>query len=493
MNTPTIIKLLSTSLFAVLTLSHAAAETKAATYKNEQQIEFSTMDGKTTLAFEGSIQVPENRNNPKSRTIPVHYVRFPSTAKKPGHPIVYLSGGPGGSGIQTAKYPNFRFPLFMALREFADVIALDQRGTGASKVVPKCHSSQTIPLNAALTDAQVAQKYKLAADECVEFWRNKGADALGYTSIQSALDINDLRQHLKADKVTLWGISYGSHLAFTSLKVMEKHIDKIVIASAEGLNQTVKYPFATDAYFQRLQTAINSQPQAAKMYPDIISLIKRVHNKLEQSPIPSKIPLKDGSHLDFLFQKRHMQMMASGMIADPQRGVANLLAMYNGLDQDEHSVLDMALKSGYFNNEKISLDIMSFAMDVASGVTDKRLALIEQQAKTSLLGLYLNFPMPHLNKSAAGLDLGDTFRQDPQSDVPTLLLSGTLDGRTYIDSQKESVRGLTHLKHVTVKNAGHNLFMVSPQVTNTIKKFLANETIELDEIEIALPNFVLEH
>jgi pimeloyl-ACP methyl ester carboxylesterase len=476
-------------LISLLTSQHLVAQSKS--YPNEKPIEFSTMDGVTTDAYEGFIQVPENRNNPKSRLIPVKYVRFPSTTQTPSSPIIYLSGGPGGSGINTAKYPNFRFPLFMALREFGDVIALDQRGTGASKIVPKCKSSQIIPLNKPLADVEVANRHKLAAAECMEFWRQEGADPLGYTSIQNALDLEDLRTHLQAKKITLWGISYGSHLALTSLKVMAGKIDKVVIASAEGLNQTVKLPAQTNAYFQRLQQAVNTQPDAAALYPDIVGLIKNVHHKLENNPIATKIPLKDNTYLDFLFQKRHMQLMASYMISDPHRGVAGLLAMYKALEQGHDSVLSTALKSGHFNNEQISFSLMSFAMDVASGITAERLEIVEQQAKTSLLGQYLNFPMPHLSHHIPDLDLGDDFRQKPISNVPTLLLTGTLDGRTYMGSQAKAVEGLSNLHQVIIKNAGHNLFMVSPEVTRIIKQFFNDEKLITTEITIPLPSFIM--
>ncbi|MDQ3819716.1 MAG: alpha/beta hydrolase, partial [Acidobacteriota bacterium] len=72
--------------------------------------------------------MPENRSDPKSRLIEIVFVRFKSTAKNPGPPIIYLAGGPGNSGIDQAR--GNRFPLFMAMREFGDVIALDQRATG---------------------------------------------------------------------------------------------------------------------------------------------------------------------------------------------------------------------------------------------------------------------------------------------------------------------------------------------------------------------------
>jgi len=459
------------------------------TFPNEKAIVFTTMDNKTTDAFEGYIEVPENRNNSKSRLIPVKYVRFPATGNKNGSPIIYLSGGPGGSGIDTAKYPNFRFPLFMALREFGDVIALDQRGTGASKTAAKCVSSQTLPLTTKLTNKNVTQLYQKAANECVDFWQNEDVDILGYTTTQSALDIEDLRKHLQAKKVSLWGISYGSHLAFSAMKELNGSIDKVIIASAEGLNQTVKLPAETDAYFARLQQAINTQQDAKNAYPDIVKLMHKVHKKLDENPMAVSIPQKDGTEIDMLFQKVHLQIIASSMISDPQRGVKHLLMLYKTLAQGSDAVLIEFLKRGYFTKAPISFDAMSFAMDIASGVTDERLALVTEQAKTSLLGLALNFPMPHLNKAVKGLDLGDSFREHPISDVPTLLLTGTLDGRTYMGSQKIATQGLSNLTQVTIKNAGHNLFMVSPQVTNTIKSFLSGKEITTKSISIDLPNF----
>ncbi|MEW6984265.1 alpha/beta fold hydrolase [Colwelliaceae bacterium 6471] len=465
-----------------------ATETSKTIYANEHAIIFETMDGKKTDAFEGFIEVPENRSNPKSRLIQVKYVRFPATGTKQGSPIIYLSGGPGGSGIQTAKYPNFRFPLFMAMREFGDVIALDQRGTGASKTAPECQSSISLPRVEKINEDKITELYRAAALECSAFWQKKGVDVLGYTTVENAKDIDDLRKHLNAEKVTLWGISYGSHLALTSMKTFADNIDKVIIASAEGLNQTVKLPAETDAYFARLQQAINTQAEAAKQYPDIVALMKRVHQKLDTQPMMLK--LSDGEKEEnLLLQKMHLQIIAASLVADPQRGIKHLLPLYQTLDMGSDKVIIEFIKRGYFSNEPISFNVMSFAMDIASGITEERLALVNQQAPNALLGKALNFPMPQLNKVIPGLDLGDDFRQRPVNDIPTLLLTGTLDGRTYIDAQKSATQGLTHLTQVMIVNGGHNVFMVSPEVTRVIKSFLRNEKLHTQEITIALPKF----
>ena len=91
---------------------------------------FEAFDGTIEEAELGTLLVKENRSEAESREIPLRFVRFRSTAENPGPPIVYLAGGPGGSGIDTARGP--RLPLFLAMREFGDVIAFDQRGTGMS-------------------------------------------------------------------------------------------------------------------------------------------------------------------------------------------------------------------------------------------------------------------------------------------------------------------------------------------------------------------------
>ncbi len=458
------------------------------TYQNEQAIVFETKDGKKTDAFSGFLQVPENRSNPNSRKISIHYVRFPATGNQTGSPIIYLSGGPGGSGISTAKLPNGRFPLFMALREFGDVIALDQRGTGLAKDTPECLSSQATSMTQAQTDEEVTALHQLAAKECTAFWQKAGIDILGYTSVQSAHDLNALRLHFKANKITLWGISYGSHLAFAAIKLYPNQLDKVVIASAEGLNQTVKLPAQSDAYFDHMQQAINTQASAAALYPDIKALIKRVHAQLDAKPLPLKLTQKDGSELDFLFQKQHLRALTSSMVADPP-SFSVILKLYRSLDAGSVDMLNAILKRGYFHDNRIRFEAMPFAMDIASGITHERLKQVEAQAKTSLLGLELNFPMPQLNKQVPNLDLGDAFRANPQSAVPTLLLSGTLDGRTFPEEQYEATSGLTNLKTVTVKNAGHNLFMSSPEVTKVIKEFLAGKPLSHTTITVELPDF----
>ncbi|MFO7288281.1 MAG: alpha/beta hydrolase [Gammaproteobacteria bacterium] len=228
---------------------------------------FEAADGTRVEAERSVLVVPENRTDPGSRRIELAFVRFRSTSEHPRSPIVYLAGGPGGSGIDAAR--GGRFPLFMALREVADVIALDQRGTGASTRIPYCRTDHSYPLDRPLTREGLIDLFRAKAAECVAYWKAAGVDLAGYTTWESAADLDDLRAALGAERISLWGISYGTHLALAAIKRYPDRIERAVLASVEGLDETVKLPARTDAYFERLQAAIDADPRAASLYPDL--------------------------------------------------------------------------------------------------------------------------------------------------------------------------------------------------------------------------------
>ena len=477
-------------LLAICALSASCAATMQPTAENltppvEEPYQFEPNDGEGVEALRGSFEVPENRSDPNSRMIKLHYVKFPTTNPNPGAPIVYLAGGPGGSGVGTAR--GRRYPLFMALREVADVIAFDQRGTGWSNDLPDCETDMSYPLDVPLEQKAGLQLYKDAAEHCLEFWSQADFDLAGYNTLESARDLDALRIHLGAAKINLWSISYGTHLAMAAVKLMDDRIDRIVMTGAEGLHQTVKLPAQTDAFFGRVQEAIDQDPAAKAVFPDVAALMRRVQAKLETDPARVEIEGPDGTPITLSYGKMDLQMMTSFAIADPSN-TARILSLYLAIDAGHYQAA-APLIYRFLRSGTIELNPMSTAMDVASGISDGRLALVEEQAETSLVGSYLNFPMPHLKDAFGALDLGDDFRSMPTSKTPTLLLSGTLDGRTYPKSQAEAVAGFSDVTQVMVENAGHNLFMSSPEVGARIKDFIDGAEASADPVVLPLPDF----
>jgi pimeloyl-ACP methyl ester carboxylesterase len=459
---------------------------------DEKAIEFRAGTGETVAAFQGSLLVPENRSNGNTRMITLAYVRFPSTNPEPAAPIVYLAGGPGGSGIGTAAGP--RFPLFMALREVADVIAFDQRGTGQSTALPLCDSDRRLSLDKPMTRDSLTSFYTATAAECIAAWKQADFDIAGYNTWESAADLNDLRAALGAERISLWGISYGTHLGIATIKRYPESIERAVLASVESLDETVKLPARTDAYFERLQDALEIDPDVVEAYGladlDLPALMRSVHAQLDREPLRLTVRTDTGDTAEMALGTAELQMFVNGMIAEPGN-TGFLPLLYAGIaagtpndvgeiGQDVYDTVRRSLSGR-------AIAAMPLAMDVASGISDERLRLVEEQARTSVLGDMLNFPMPHLATSLGLPRLGDDFRAPFESDVPTLFLSGTLDGRTYPESAAETASRFSNAMHVLIENAGHNLFMVSPDVTDLIVAFMRGERVEGRRLYIERP------
>ncbi|MGJ3231505.1 MAG: alpha/beta fold hydrolase [Oceanicaulis sp.] len=468
----------------ILTALASAAALGAQPLPGETPIVFTAQSGQTVEAWRGVLDVPEHRANPQSRMITLSYVRFPATGGVEGDPIVYLAGGPGGSGSRTAA--GRRFELFMAMREHGDVIAFDQRGTGESTALPDCRTDIRVAEDRRLESGELAAAYRAAALQCRSFWAGEGIAIEGYTTLESVADLSDLRAHLGAQRLDLWGISYGTHLALAAMKTIPGELDQIILASAEGLDQTVKHPARADAFFQRLDAAVQTQPDAAALYGDVPALMRRVQARLATDPITLTLEGAEGEPVAFVFTRDHMQML-SGYASDPENAVW-LLQLYKSLDDGETG-LAQALAQQVFNpGEPITLRAMSTAMDVASGISAERRAQVDAEARESLVGAYLNFPMPQLAGVWPDMDLGGAFRGPVTYDRPVLLLTGTLDGRTFPEGQREAVRGVRDLTAVTVVNAGHNLFMTSPEVGAAMNAFMTGDPVPA-AITVSLPDF----
>ncbi|MEO1028419.1 MAG: alpha/beta hydrolase, partial [Pseudomonadota bacterium] len=239
-------------------------------------------------------------------------------------------------------------------------------------------------------------------------------------------------------------------------------------------------------YFDRLQAAINTNEELKAQLPDIKALMRRVHTKLDEAPMMLAVPQQSGEPVQFLLERRDLQQLTSGMISDPQSAIM-AMQMYLLLDAGDTGTVSQIASRFVDPGAPISYRPMSFAMDLASGTGKARMAQVAKDAETSLLKDYLNFPMPHLDGYVDGLDLGDNFREAPVSDIPMLVLSGTLDGRTYPESQAEAVAGFSDTTIVTIENAGHNLFMVSPDVTETIQAFMRGQPVTKTRITVELP------
>ncbi len=435
---------------------------------------FRLADGTDLPAERGRLIVPEDRSDPNSRKIELGFVRFRSTNPRPGNPIVYLAGGPGGSGVATARGP--RQPVFLALRAVADVIAFDQRGTGFSNHIPACAAPRRLDPAQLLNEANLTAYYRETLTDCVARWRAAGVAVGGYTTEESAADLEDLRNALGVRRIDLWGISYGTHLAFATMRRFPDSIGRVALASAEGMDQTVKLPANVDAAFARIDGALG-QPLTAQM--------RRVHARFDAAPQDFAFAAPDGTRHAFRADSFPLRMMA-GFVAKNPDGYGQLSGFYAALDAGQSAPLAPLLWD-FFYARPLTMSGMPELMDAASGISVARLARVRRQAARSIAGMAVNFPMPQLRGAVPDLDLGDRFRREIGARHPVLLLAGDLDVRTPLEEQAVATAGLPNLHRILVRYGGHDLFEAHPEVPALLTAFFRGERIVRTELALPAP------
>lgn len=246
-----------------------------------EAIEFATTDyylAPTRVdAEEGRLLAPENRARPGSRRVELHYVRFPSTSRTPGYPVVYLAGGPGGSGIVTAS--EDRFGMFMKLREVGDVIALDQRGVRIEPPAFACPGVWEYPLDQPFEPATLAAVVSPYVEACARAWADS-VDLSAYNTMESAEDLEDLRRALGAERLNLVGISYGTHLALAYVRAHPDRVNRASLHGVEGPDHTWKLPSEIDRVLERVDSAMKADTRLQEVMPSFREALRTLEARL---------------------------------------------------------------------------------------------------------------------------------------------------------------------------------------------------------------------
>jgi pimeloyl-ACP methyl ester carboxylesterase len=445
---------------------------------------FQPESGPALAAEWGHLNVPENRSHDSGRRVTIPFVRFRSTSKDPGPPIVFLQGGPGWSPLSNLSRlwtaPMFRPPL-----EIADFIFIEHRGFGFSHPCLDCPGSYDLPLDEPASPEGNIEAHRNYLSRAVSFWQELGIDLAGYNAREMAADIDDLRQELGYDTVSLLGGSFGSHHGLAILRYYEEFIDRAMLWSVEGPNHTVKLPGAIQAHVEKLGRLLRQDAGFAKQIPDLLELMASVLDRLEKAPLTVEtVHPQTKAAVDVVLGKYDLQIETTygmGSIPFLRALPARYLAMARG---------DFSWLAEQVIDSRIGIDgnLMSEATDCASGATEERMKQIAQEAGNTLLGDAIDDPFPYYCDVFGDIDLGDDFRGDLHSDVPLLLVGGSLDTRTPIENAKSLLPGLSNGRLITIEGVSHDLARRGTHIEEFVRlrnRFFRGESLAAGRLESA--------
>lgn len=414
-------------------------------------------------AFCTKFPVPENRADPKSRTIDLEVAIVKSDSTLPAKDmVVYLAGGPGQSATET--YPEIA-GAFAPLQKHHDILVLDQRGTGHSNplscpVVEKAQEGQAdLPFEAARATAEIKQC--LAEVE-------KTADPRYYTTTVAVADLEAVRQALGAPKVDLVGISYGTRMAQQYATAHPDAVRSIVLDSVAPNTLILGETFASD-----LERALKLQadacvatPACNKAFGDWRKTLLALHAQLDAKPVPD-VTFRD---------PRTNEPVTRTVTGDTLAGLVHLFA-YNAeasallpLDVAQAAKGDYVPLLGQTQIGRGDLDGgMNAGMQLSVMCTEDAPFLKPRPEDAgTLLG---TLPIERIQTACAVWPRGEMpedFHQPFKSSIPTLILSGERDPVTPPRFAEEVLKGLSKGRVLSLKGMGHGELMIGcmPKLVN---------------------------
>jgi pimeloyl-ACP methyl ester carboxylesterase len=437
-------------------------------------------DGALVRYEAGELDVPESRAHAGARRIPLRFARLRgSRAGSDPAPTVYLAGGPGGSGIEAMRQemPGF----FSALRAAGDVIALDQRGTGASNTIPFCPFADPIAPDVPATRSLLEERFAGEAQRCAASWRSAGIDLSGYTTRESTYDLEDLRRALGAERLRLVALSYGTQVALDAVRVLGPRIERVVLVGSEQPGETVKLPAHTDAYLARLAARAAADPSGR--YPDLVGTMRRVLADLDRTP---RVVTVRGERIALGgFELR----IATGALLRERGEVARIPELYRAMEAGDFGAAAAIVRR--VTRGVTGLHGMPEAVAAWSGIDPDRLALVREQARSAVLEDALNFPSFRLQVPLGVGDAGAAYRAPVGSSTPALFAGGDLDGRTVIEDQRAIAAGFPNSAFIEVRNGGHTVFRDDARVVRRIVAFLRGDPVRSETL--TLPSVAFSH
>lgn len=429
-------------------------------------------DGGFYNAERATMFVPLNRSVANSDVISLDVYRFKASPKADPDtpPIFYLHGGPSFDGLEDQlEIPGTFEKRWQFMLDVADVVVVSQRGIGPSK--PTTLIENTVPVQSpdqpydetkAINDLQeILTKER-------KVWEDLGLDLNGFTVLEAAEDINDVRKAFGYDKITLWGGSFGSHWGMTLMRMHPEIIERVIMRGMEGVNHTYDHPGHTWNVYERVAEEAENSDVLKDMIPEggLIKAVKTIKMRLEENPVTVEIiNPKTGKVQKVYFDASSIKNLSRGYSGSLASWPADIITLYNG---DFSKAAERALRR--YNNKGRSLRTASYYMlDCGSGITPERLEEHQQDPANEFIetGWGYIHGCPCWDS-----DLGNEFRQNFETDIPVVMVQGTWDRKTPYENAEELAPFFKDLKFVTVKRGPHGTIRAVMQSSEDFKEAL---------------------
>lgn len=432
----------------------------------------------TVEAFCGELEVPENRAAKEGRKLKLAmgWVLARRQAAARPEPIVLLAGGPGQSARDVAVVASH--VLHEATREH-HLLLIDQRGTGGSSPLrcPELEKEMHV-------DELPPEGARAALEKCLS---GLEVDLTQYTTAQAVEDLEAVRVAIKAPRLNLVAVSYGTRLALEYVRrypgsvrtmtldgvvppsyVLGQHAGTILDAALEGALAACAEGTICRT---RLGNPLANLDWALATLRRAPVTVSSAHPRTGER---SEVRLDASGLMRLVHQAAYAPLFTAALpqlLKDARDGRWDLLL----------AQLQLLLET-----QAASLSpILHYS--VACAEDAPLLGKPAEDELRSRLGSELHGRYQALCK--AWPPAGAQPRGSVSADTQALLLSGQFDPVTPPAGAEEVARGLPHARHLVLAGQGHNVFATGC-VPKLIGRFIDSgdaETLDTSCVERIKP------
>ncbi|MCQ4165700.1 alpha/beta fold hydrolase [Tahibacter harae] len=430
----------------------------------------------------GRLAVPRDYAQAQAGTVEIHVAMAPAIRPRAEpDPLFVLAGGPGQAGSDLAALLDGAFAKVRASR---DIVFIDQRGTGRSG-----------RLACAPADDMLARSDSALEADMLACLRGYGAGLLAYTTAAAAEDIEHLRQAVGAERINLWGGSYGTRLAQVYATRYPQQVRSLILDGVADADliigaDALEFEAALAALLQRCA----DDTDCSRAFPTLAQQLQTVLQKLDTSATTASLPHpRDGAPLAAPISRQRLLMTVKYLLYSPQsaaqlpyliaRAAADdwrplLAAQANSLDLAAAAPAEGLLLGITCREDWPRLDAAQRAQLAAAPIFGGSIAALD-----ALCG--------ELALPATGAASAPASASAQSISAPSLLLSGALDPVTPPARAERALRQLPHGQHLIAAGAGHIVSGLgcAPRL---LRRFLDAPAAPLDGAclaDIALPAF----
>lgn len=427
---------------------------------------FEKRDGTLGEVQRGVLFVPVNRAAPERGTLGLEFWRFPARreagerrqgASEAAPPVFVLRGGPGWPGLgPDLEREGFYEERVEPYAEFADVVFVGQRGIGSSRPNTMCEAPPSTPDDA--SDEERRRAVREAGERCRDWWTERGLDLAGYTAVEAAADVDAVRRALGYERITISGGSFGSHWGMAVMRFHPEIVERAVLTGMEGPNHTYDSPIGMLNVLARIAEDAEESPRLRGRVPEggLLAALRRTIERLEREPVV--VPVEDpetGQVEEVRLDGEAGRRVSEGYLGrvGDRRSEASWPAGVLLLERGDYDLAAQDLAGGGGGGGGFWTSAAFFQLDCGSGITPEREDRLVADTARRIVGEQNWFYRAACPAWEA--DLGDEFRANFDTEIPTVIVHGNWDFSTPLENALELVPHFRNGTFVLVERGSH--------------------------------------